>query len=987
MKKYWKSPEEIAPSANLEPLLKTDEFPSPEPDGTSRRDFLKLLGFGVSSAALLNACRQPVEKAIPYLVQPEEVTPGKANYYASSFFEENDFASILVKVRDGRPIKIEGNANSSVSKSGTDARVQASVLGLYDSFRIKQPTHKQEPVTWDFIDESIIRKLELLRENGGFVSMVTPTIISPSTRQVIQQFTTKYPFVNWFQYDAVSAGAIAKAASVSFGIEAIPGYRFDKAAVIASFGADFLGSWLSPIEFIKQYSDAKDVAKGDGSICRHYQFEATMSLTGANADIRLPIEAGDEEVTLLALLNELRASFGLKQFPAPGIKKDLSALVADLLANQGKSLVVCGVNSEVAQLLCNAINSLLGNIGKTIDFTNTLLTHQGDDLQMEGLIRGLKLEEINGVIFWDVNPVYNYPSGEMLGALVDALDFSVCLTSADNETAQHCNYVCPVPHYLEAWNDSEPHPGKYSIAQPCIQPLFDTRMPQESLMRWQGDSGQFRELIQSYWKETIFAQQGRNGTFQEFWVSALQMGGYDIPVQDEVVASYSDERLTEAISHSFARKVNDVLRLQFYQPVAVGTGRFANNPWLQELPDPISRICWDNYASISDQLATDLGIQNEDLIKVNGILLPVFIQPGQAAQTISVALGYGRRVCGKVGEGLGVNVYPMVRLLDGQRNYIVDNVEVVVGGEKAQLAITQTHGNMEGRPIVRETTLGAYQANPSSGNEFHEKAEHHHTTLYDEPEFPAHHWGLIIDLNKCVGCQNCVISCQAENNILVVGKEQVRKRRIMHWMRIDRYYSGSVEQPSVLFQPVMCQHCDNAPCENVCPVAATMHSNEGLNQMAYNRCVGTRYCLNNCPYRVRRFNWYKYTENEKFDFHANDELGRMVLNPDVTVRSRGVIEKCSFCVQRIQEKKLEAKLEGRMLRDGEIQPACVQSCPSGALVFGDLNDPESNVSQGRSNPRNYHLLEEIHTLPSVGYLTKVRNVDHVEEESNRTSKH
>jgi molybdopterin-containing oxidoreductase family iron-sulfur binding subunit len=411
--------------------------------------------------------------------------------------------------------------------------------------------------------------------------------------------------------------------------------------------------------------------------------------------------------------------------------------------------------------------------------------------------------------------------------------------------------------------------------------------------------------------------------------------------------------------------------------VGLNDGRYGNNPWLHELPDPVSKVCWDNYLSVSPAEAEKRGLEDEMLVRMNGTEVPVLIQPGQAEGTVSLALGYGRTMAGKVGDHLGVNAFIWVADKDGYRSYIKEEVELEITGKSYPIARTQTHHTMEGRPIVRETTLKEFQEDPYAGNHDHLEAEAHHQTLYPEAKFDGYHWGMVVDQNKCTGCNNCVVSCIAENNVAVVGKEEVKNRRIMHWMRIDRYFSEQPENPKVFHQPVMCQHCDNAPCENVCPVSATMHSNEGLNQVAYVRCIGTKYCINNCPYRVRRFNWFKYMNNKKFDFNQNSELSRLVLNPDVTVRERGVVEKCTLCVQRIQEKKLEAKLEGRVLLDGEVQPACVQSCPSGALVFGNMNDPDSRVSKLKKEERNYHLLEQLHTLPSVGYLTRVRNTEPV----------
>ncbi|MBC8005979.1 MAG: 4Fe-4S dicluster domain-containing protein, partial [Verrucomicrobia bacterium] len=490
---------------------------------------------------------------------------------------------------------------------------------------------------------------------------------------------------------------------------------------------------------------------------------------------------------------------------------------------------------------------------------------------------------------------------------------------------------------------------------------------------WMGQKTTFHDYLKNYWQQTHFARQKETTNFIQFWNTTLQKGVYETPQQSTL--TYSGDGLTEAASQ--IKSASPGIEIALYETVALGNGKYANNPWLQELPDPVAKISWDNFAAIPVAYAQENGLKNEDVIRINGMELPVFIQPGQAENTISVALGYGRKIAGKVGNNTGSNVYPLVGIENGSRKYYVTEAKVEkVPGKVFELAISQTHYLMEGRPIVRETILPDYVKDQAAGNELHAINNEKSVTLYNESTYnEPHHWGMAVDLNSCTGCGACTIACQAENNVAVIGKEQVRNRRIMHWIRIDRYYSENPQNPRVSFQPVMCQHCDNAPCENVCPVAATPHSEEGLNQMAYNRCVGTKYCMNNCPYRVRRFNWFQYVKNEKFDFASNSDLGRMVLNPDVTVRSRGVVEKCSMCVQRIQSMKQTAKLEGRPIRDGEMQTACAQACPGNAIVFGDLANPESRIAKLFKDKRNYHLLEELHTLPSVGYLTKVRNTN------------
>lgn len=923
---------------------------------SSRRDFLKLFGFSVASAAVVSSCEKPVQKAIPYLIKPEEVTPGKASYYASTFFDGTEYCSVLVKVRDGRPIKIEGNHDSPVSRGGTSARVQASVLNLYDDARYKEPAIDGKPVTWEELDRVVTGRLS---EEGRTV-LLTPTVISPTTREVIRQFRNANSNSSWIQYDEVSASGIREAHGEVFGKRIIPGYHFDRAEFILSFDADFLGTWLAPVEFTRDYASTREVSGKETKMSKHIQVETALSVTGSNADERIPVTPGESMLMLAAIYNRLAGEAGYEPVSAPPCVTDISELVEGLMNHREHSIVISGSNDPDIQKVVAGINHLLGNYGNTLDLEKTLEIKQGDDRVFSDFLRELENGAIDNLILVDVNPVYSLGNAE----LVKNAGFSIYMGTTLNETAEACQVLCPIPHYLEAWGDAEPVAGSFSLQQPCIHPLFNTRAYQDSMLIWAGRTRTYEELVRYWWEEYI--GQGASASDNQWWVKTLQAG------------TYEKKDGTTAQTTFTAPQVNFVppaseLTLTLYTTVALNDGRYANNPWLQELPDPVSKVCWDNYLSVAPADAASMGLEDEMVVKLNGTEIPVLIQPGQAKGTVSLALGYGRSMSGKVGNGLGVNGYPWVNFVDGRRSYTRDNVKLEKTGSSYPIARTQTHHTMEGRPIVRETTLEEYRKDPYAGNHFHVEAEAHHQTLYPETKFDGYHWGLVVDQNKCTGCNNCVVACTSENNVATVGKEEVKKRRIMHWLRIDRYYDGDPENPRVLQQPVMCQHCDNAPCENVCPVSATMHSNEGLNQVAYVRCIGTKYCINNCPYRVRRFNWFKYVKNDKFDFNQNSDLSRLVLNPDVTVRERGVVEKCSLCVQRIQEKKLEAKLENRVLADGEVQPACVQSCPAGALVFGNLNDPEAKVSQMKKQERNYHLLEQLHTLPSVGYLTRVRN--------------
>ena len=977
MTKYWRSIEEFKDPVlfkNTEIKLEVNAKRElmQKQSGSSRRDFLKTFGFSIAAAAVVASCSKPVNKAIPFLIKPEEVTPGKANYYASSYFEGNEYCSVLVKVRDGRPIKIEGNNLSPVSQQGTSARVQASILNLYDDARFKTPMKRGEATNWEEVDGYITNKLGQLKRENKKVVLLTSTIISPSTKSVINRFLNENPNVQWLQYDAVSATGLLKANELSFGKAFVPDYRFEKANVIVSFGADFLGTWLSNVEYTKGYSAGRRLLHPGDQMSRHYQFESGMTITGSNADVRVPVKPSEEGMLIANLYNEILKAKNLTPITVPASSVELKGLVEDLLENEGKSMVVSGSNDVNIQLIVNGINNLLGNYGNTILTSKTLNTHQGIDAEFETLISEIKNKTVAGLLCWGVNPVYNHPAGQEIKQAIEGLELSVSFAERIDETAAACHWVCPAPNYLEAWDDAEPKTGSYSLAQPAISKLFDSRQFQESLLKWSGqDASDYYTFIRNNWIGKFLGQQSEFADGRMFWNSTLQIGVFESANLGAEELKYTDNGLTGSVAQ--IKPASGEWEVVLYESVALTNGNAANNPWLQELPDPIAKVSWDNFAAVPVKWAEENGLQNESVITVNGIELPVVVQPGQASGTISVALGYGREIAGKVGDKVGKNMFPMAKIENGAKKLWLAGVDVQTTEKTFELAISQTHHSMEGRPIVRETNFDAWKKNPSAGNELKEEHEKHAVTLYPETQYNGHHWGMAVDLSSCTGCGNCAVSCQAENNIQIVGKEQVRNRRIMHWIRIDRYFSSDAENPEVFHQPVMCQHCDNAPCENVCPVSATPHSDEGLNQMAYNRCVGTKYCVNNCPYKVRRFNWFQYVQNDEFDFASNSDLGRMVLNPDVTVRSRGVVEKCSFCVQRIQEKKIKAKVDGRMLEDGEIQTACVQSCPANALVFGDMNNPESKISKYMKNERNYHLLEELHTLPSVGYLTKVRN--------------
>jgi len=981
MKKYWKGIEELIESYENNPDNGTEHGPPArinlQPNGTNRRDFLKTFGFAIAGTAIAASCERPVTKAIPYLIKPSEITPGKANYYASTFYDGEAYSSILVKVRDGRPIKIEGNALSSLSNGSTTAGVQGTVLELYDETRYRGPVQDGSLSDWTVVDALISKKIA---ESDGQVVLVSGGVISPSTRKVIEDFTARSSRFEHLVYDPVSHAAIREANRLSFGRAVIPDYRFDRAGLILSVGADFLGTWLSPHENMIRYANGRRPTEDAPEMSRHIQIESGMTLTGSNADERHTVRPSEQKAVLIHLLAELMNLDGID----PGDVSlhisplDVKELAAELMAHRDRALVVCGSNDPELQVVVNGINTILGSYGNTIDMALPLETIQGDDAAFASLVDRMNNGSVSSVIFYNANPAYDYHDQEAFRSGLDQVELSVSLSCIPDETSERCDVVCPDHHFLESWNDAMPKPGYYSLGQPAIRNIFDTRQAQESLLTWMGEPVPFDDYIRAYWEEHIYSLSDRQAGFTAFWNKCLHDGVFEFPVTGSRTADM-DFDLLQPILRSEPEFTDGRMELELYVPVNTGTGKHANNPWLQETPDPVSKITWDNYASVSPAFAEEHHLKTGDVILIEDSLeLPVLVQPGQNSGTFSVALGYGKTTGGKAALGTGSNAYGMVTMAGGFRRYH-RRVNWEKTGGFYPLATTQSHHSMEGRALIRETTLDHYSEHPASGNELHEEIAHHLDTLYEGHEYKGHHWGMTVDLSSCLGCNACVVGCTAENNVPVVGKEEVMRSHEMHWIRIDRYYSGDPDNPRVARQPVMCQHCDNAPCENVCPVVATTQSQEGINQMIYNRCIGTRYCNNNCPYKVRRFNWLDYTKADALPKNTRDpldltlDLPRMVLNPDVTIRAKGVMEKCSLCIQRIQDKKLQAKLENRPLSDGDVKTACQQACPAQAITFGDLNDPDSRVSKNLKDPRTYQLLEELHTLPVVSYKTKIRN--------------
>ncbi|WP_286761304.1 TAT-variant-translocated molybdopterin oxidoreductase [Salegentibacter sp. UBA1130] len=1014
-KKYWKSVEELNENSSVVETLQQKEFAeeipvneflgdkdSLESSKTSRRDFLKYVGFSTAAASLA-ACEGPVIKSIPYVVQPERIVPGVANYYASTIADGFDFASVLVKTREGRPIKIENNELSK-SKSGVNSRVHASVLSMYDANRVKRPMIEGRNVSWEEFDREVGNALNNV---SGDIVLMTQTFASPSTTKLINEFSEKYPNVRHVVYDTVSEDAALNAFQSKFGQRALPNYDFSKAETIVSVGADFLGDWQGG-GYDAGY--AKGRVPKEGKMSRHIQFESNMSLSGANADKRIPVTPSQQKVVLAALYGYVAGGSSTSNLPAK--IDDAVVKAARQLRKAGSgAVVVSGIPDDNAQALVLAINEALGS--GVMDTANARMIRQGNSQAVMQAVKDMKSGSVGAVLMAGVNPAYSLPNGEEFAEALANVEVSLAFSMSPDETAKLCKYVAATPHYLESWGDIQYTTSNFSLMQPAIRPLFDTRQFQDCLLKWTDNNQSYHDYIKETWSGNISS-----------WNTALHDGvfGATSPVNVETAEGSGSINVTTAASELVRSAEGEGMELTLYTKPSMGDGQQANNPWLQEMPDPLTRASWDNYLTVSKSDAEALGLENDsdsngglngsyvnvtvDDTTVNNV--PVIIQPGQAKGSVGLALGYGKKEGLQKEMQVGVNAYPLYKNLNAVQSVTIEKVSGM-----HEFACVQLHNTLMGRgDIIKETTLEIFNTrNVSEWNSVPNVSLDHVEKPVTSPEVDmwdgfdrsiGHHFNLSIDLNACTGCGACVIACHAENNVPVVGKSEVRRSRDMHWLRIDRYYSsedtfindldkkenisglgsslsefGELEEPAdnpqVVFQPVMCQHCNHAPCETVCPVAATSHGRQGQNQMIYNRCVGTRYCANNCPYKVRRFNWFNYAQNEEFDYHMNNDLGRMVINPDVTVRSRGVMEKCSMCIQKTQKTILDAKREGREIEDGEFQTACSAACDKGAMTFGDINKEGAVIRDRKEDDRMYHLLEYVGTKPNVMYQTKVRN--------------
>lgn len=961
---YWRSLEELSGSEGFLEYLKA-EFPRQAEvfEQLDRRQFMKLMSASLALAGLGACTTQPTEKVVPYVKPPEELVPGEPVYFATAMPMLGTVTGLLVESHVGRPTKVEGNPKHPASLGATDVFAQASVLTMYDPDRSQVVRRVDEILSWDAFQTALGTALEAQAEQGGAgLRILTQTVSSPTLAAQIASLVEKYPGARWHQYEPLARDNAVAGARLAFGTDVDIVYRFDLADVVVSLDADFVAAGPGHVRYVHDFAAKRRLTGGSADMNRLYVVEAAPSNTGAKADERLAVRAS--EIPGIARAIAAGAGAGVAAPAAAGAHAAwIAALVADLKASGGRSIVLAGEQQPPeVHAIAHAINAALGNVGRTVLYIEPVAARaevQRDSLR--ALVDEMRAGKVELLLIVGGNPVYDAPADLDFAGALGQVPLRAHLSLFDDETSALCQWHLPEAHYLESWSDGRAFDGTVSIIQPLIAPLYAGRSAHELLAMVLGQGPQKGyDLVREHWKR----QRGATG-FEAFWGKALSEGlvaGSEAPAKAVALRP----GLGGSLPAAAAPAGDDVLEIVFRPDPTVLDGQWANNGWLQELPKPLSKLTWDNAVQLAPRTAEHLAVGNGDVVelalgdaRVRGA---VWITPGQADGTVAVTLGYGRTRAGRVGNGAGFDAY---RLRTAAAPDQASGLVLAKTGDTYLLACTQNHGSLEGRDIVRSASLAEYRAHP----DFAQHVGHApgpELSMYPPFPYDGYKWGMAVDMNACVGCNACVVACVAENNIAVVGKEQVAIGREMQWLRIDRYFSGEPEDPEVAYQPMFCQHCELAPCEVVCPVNATVHDEEGLNVMVYNRCVGTRYCSNNCPYKVRRFNFFRYTN------YADESLA-LQRNPDVTVRSRGVMEKCTYCVQRINHARIAAKKEDRKVRDGEIVTACQQACPAGALVFGDLNDESSRVTKLKAEGRNYSVLGELNTMPRTTYLAIVRN--------------
>jgi molybdopterin-containing oxidoreductase family iron-sulfur binding subunit len=1000
----WKDDPEFRKQAEKEfqssPLSEEDS----KEGGWARREFLKLMGASLAMGTA-GCIRRPVEKIIPYVKAPPEVIQGLVNLYSTSWLDNGQAFGLVIRTREGRPLKVEGNPSHPINQGGTSARAQAHILKLYDPDRLQNPKRNLQNdnksdrdtinVSWESLDSAVVEQLK-----KGSVALLSHPLASPSTEALIADFFKAFNghHVTW---SALGGDEVALGQKESFGQEVVPRYRLDRSRLVVTVDGDILGTFLSPTEHMKQWSKVRKVG---ADMIRVVAFESMLTLTGMNADDRYRIKPSQQLDVVMGLLYEIVAKGGktalstdarLKEVlshysnvgDAIGIGQAKFAKVAEeLWTHRGRSLVVAGglatrtANSHQLQMAVNLLNSALENDGKTVDYKIAHRTYAGSYRNLAGLIQDMKAGKVKTLIIHGVNPIYSLPADSGFAEGLKKVEMVISTADRLNETATLADYIAADHHAMENWDDLEGQTGIVSIQQPTIRPLYNTRSFQDSLLKWTKGANAtpaaaksadtWYGYLKNRWNTEVYKKTGTAqlsaSSFDDFWVALLQEGVYNLTAKTDHNANLP-VRHAQATGLTAKPSKTQGYELVLYSTIGLADGSLSNVSWLQEFPDPVSKICWDNYVCVSPEAAAKEHLKEGSKVRltVNNRTLevPVHIQPGLHDEVLALAVGYGRESVGRVGNGIGVNAFQLAQFNGGEPLFSGLSTTLEKTGESYKLASIAGHHSMEGRQIVVEATLADVIQDPNAG--IHREKIF---SIWPKHKYPGHKWAMVIDLNTCTGCSACVTACQSENNVPVVGKKYVLDGREMFWMRIDRYHGGTPENPDTVVQPMLCQQCENAPCETVCPVLATTHSEEGLNDMVYNRCVGTRYCSNNCPYKVRRFNWFNYAKNLT-------EPQTMALNPEVTVRTRGVMEKCTFCVQRIHEGKNKARDLNQPLKDGDIKTACQSSCPTDAITFGDINNSESQVAKLWEQKRGYGVLEEWNTQPSVRYLARIRNAE------------
>jgi MoCo/4Fe-4S cofactor protein with predicted Tat translocation signal len=967
---YWRSLEELAGSEEFQEMMHR-EFPkgaSEWLDDFSRRGFLKTMGASLALAGLTGCTRMPDTEIVPYVRQPENVIPGRPKFYATAFTLGGYASPILVESHMFRPTKVEGNPQHPASLGGTDVYAQASILDLYDPDRAQNITYLGDVRSWNALTEALRGPMNAEKGMaGGGVRILTQTVTSPTLAGQIRDYIQANPMAKWHVYEPINRDNVVEGAKQAFGEPVETRYDLSKADVIVSLDADFLyAGFPGSARYTRDFAARRNP---DANMNRLYVVESTPSSTGMKADHRLPMKAGDVENFARALASGV----GVKTEGFPGDKqKDVDAIAKDLQSHKGTSIVIVGDHQSAAvHALAHALNQSLGNVGKTVFYTDPVDANPVNRTDsLKALVQDMRAGKVDVLLILGGNPVYDAPADSEFASTLEsnAVGLKLYLGSHRNETAEYCQWHIPEAHYLESWSDARAYDGTVSIIQPLIEPLYGGRTAHEMIAVLSGQSGVTgHDQVQTYWQK-----QHTGADFDAFWRKSLHDGFVEGTAYEPKNVSLKGAGGQAPQSAATANGNAGSYEINFRRDPSIYDGRFSNNGWLQELPKPLTKLTWDNPIMIGPAMAERLKLNFKDVaeLEFNGkkVRGAIWIQAGHPDNSITVFFGYGRTRAGRIGTGTGFDVYP---LRSSQTPWFANGAQLRATGDTYQLASTQGYQTMETpdgstRPLVQERSLEEYKKEPNFAKEDEPPAE---LTLYKAPHDyskETYSWGMAIDLNACVGCNNCIVACQSENNIAVVGKEQTLKGRHMHWLRVDAYYNGPRDNPKGFFQPVPCMQCENAPCELVCPVQATVHSTEGLNDMVYNRCVGTRYCSNNCPYKVRRFNFLLFQDWETPQF-------KLMRNPDVTVRSRGVMEKCTYCVQRISERRIDAERDDTTIKEADLQTACQQSCPANAIVFGNLNDPNSQVNKWKAQPRNYSLLAELNTRPRTTYLAEVRN--------------